>query len=336
MEESRINESNIISEKREPVGDGLLPAFSTSYGIHFDTDCMNVFAALNDGSIDCIFADPPFNLGKNYGNGAAKDRLSREEYLSWSYRWIDEAVRVIKPGGAIFIYILPQWGFHFCVHLEEKGMSFRHWIALSMKGTFPRGKKLYPAHYALLYFTKQTPKTFNHVRIPIPKCRHCGKDSKDYGGYRKCLNPLGLNLADFWEDTSPARHRKFKARRYINELKPMIPQRCFLIATNPMDLIFDPFAGGGSSLEAAEEAGRLWLGSEIATSQAIIDRFGEKSLDGFGIPPASLFSVFREGNKTAIANYTEKLMTASNRDGNRKGGLHGCEKSEDSRHKSAD
>ena len=62
-----------------------------------------------------------------------------------------------------------------------------------MKGTFPRGKKLYPAHYALLYSTKGSPKTFNRdvVRVPVPICRHCKKDVKDYGGHRKYLNPLG-------------------------------------------------------------------------------------------------------------------------------------------------
>ena len=75
-------------------------------------------------------------------------------------------------------------------------MLFRHWIAVSMKGTFPRGRKLYPAHYALLYFTKGVPRIFNRdqVRLPIPKSRHCNKDVKDYGGHRKYLNPLGLNL----------------------------------------------------------------------------------------------------------------------------------------------
>ena len=49
-----------------------------------------------------------------------------------------------------------------------------------MKGTFPRGDRLYPAHYAILYFTKGQPQVFNHVRLPIPACRHCGKDIKDY------------------------------------------------------------------------------------------------------------------------------------------------------------
>jgi site-specific DNA-methyltransferase (adenine-specific) len=108
---------------------------------------------------------------------------------------------VLKPGGAFFIYNLPQWAFHLAAHLELQNMAFRHWIAVSMKGTFPRGTKLYPAHYALLYFTKGAPTTFNRVRLPVPSCRHCGKDIKDYGGHRKFLNPLGLNLTDFWDDT---------------------------------------------------------------------------------------------------------------------------------------
>ena len=215
---------------------GLRPALTTNRGLLYNTDCFNLFAALKSESLDCIFADPKFNLGKDYGNGSAKDALEPVEYLKWCYAWLDEFVRLIKPGGAVFVYTLPQWGFHVARHLERRRMCFRHWIAMSMKGTFPRGKKLYPAHYALLYFTKDQPKTFNRIRLPIPKCRKCGKDIKDYGGHRKYLNPLGLNLTDFWEDTAPARHKKFKSRPHINELKPMIPTRCIEISTNPGEM----------------------------------------------------------------------------------------------------
>ncbi len=248
------------------------PALTTDLGILYAADCMDVLREIKDEAIDTVFADPPFNLAKDYGNGAEKDDLHRDEYLAWCYEWIDECVRVVKPGGAFFIYILPQWGFHFASHLEKRGMLFRHWIALSMKGTFPRGRKLYPAHYALLYFTKGIPNTFNRVRLPIPQCRHCGKDIKDYGGHRKFLNPDGLNLTDFWEDTAPARHRRFKSRWHINELKPMIPRRCFEISTNEGDLVLDPFGGGGSSFEAAQEMGRFWIGCEIQTAAIVVDK----------------------------------------------------------------
>jgi site-specific DNA-methyltransferase (adenine-specific) len=101
----------------------LLPAFSTKLGAVYNTDCMNLLGALKDKCIDTVFADPPFNLGKDYGNGKDKDELDNGEYLGWCYRWIDECVRVLKPGGAMFIYNLPQWAFHVATHLEQQQMT---------------------------------------------------------------------------------------------------------------------------------------------------------------------------------------------------------------------
>jgi site-specific DNA-methyltransferase (adenine-specific) len=274
------------------------PAFSTHLGAVYNTDCMHLLAAIKDESVDCVFADPPFNLGKDYGNGSRKDSLPTAEYLDWCFRWIDECVRVIKPGGAIFIYSLPQWAYHFSVHVESHGMLFRHWIAVSMKGTFPRGRKLYPAHYALLYFTKGTPGTFNRLRLPVPKCRHCGGDIKDYGGHRKYLNPLGLNLTDFWDDTAPARHRKFKARWHINELKPMIPARCIEMSTVKGDVVLDPFGGGGSTFEAAEKLFRYWIGSEIVDCNLIRDRFTQNLPEVEEGRPAALARVFKRSDSS--------------------------------------
>lgn len=255
--------------------DSLEPAFATDFGVVFQTDCFDLLSAMRDNCIDTVFADPPFNLAKDYGNGCHHDDREGSDYLAWCFQWLDELVRVLKPGGSIFIYNLPQWAYHLAAHLEKRGLWFRHWIAVSMKGTFPRGKKLYPAHYALLYFTKGAPITFNRdsVRVPVPKCRHCGGDVRDYGGHRKYLNPLGLNLTDIWDDTAPARHGKFKARWHVNELKPMIPARCIELTTNPGGVVLDPFAGGGSTFEAAQKLNRYWIGTEIVDCGLIRNRF---------------------------------------------------------------
>lgn len=126
------------------------PVLSTSYGLLYEMDCLKFFPAVRDESVDCVFADPPFNLGKVYGCGEVNDALGTDEYLQWSPAWLKECIRVLKPGAALFVYIIPRWGYHFASYLEAQGMLFRHWIAVSMKGTFPRGQKLYPAHYALL------------------------------------------------------------------------------------------------------------------------------------------------------------------------------------------
>jgi len=59
----------------------LQPSLTTRLGLLYATDCFNLFAALKDSSVDCVFADPPFNLGKDYGHGAVKDALEKRDYL---------------------------------------------------------------------------------------------------------------------------------------------------------------------------------------------------------------------------------------------------------------
>jgi len=179
-----------------------------------------------------------------------------------------------------------------------------------MKGTFPRGRN------ALLYFTSGNPTTFNRVRLPVPSCRHCGKDVKGYGGHRKFLNPLGLNLTDFWDDTAPARHRKFKARWHVNELKPVIASRCIEMSTSEGEIILDPFGGGGSTFEAAQKLKRRWIGSEIVDCELIRERF-ERNLPGVerAKPPASLFDIFTSSipcRESSRRSHTEALLSAPN------------------------
>ncbi len=258
------------------------PYLTTPHGALFAGDCLKLMAVMRPQIFDCIFADPPFNLGKDYGNGY-NDQVSQAEYLEWCHQWIHESARLLKPGGALFVYALPELAIKFANIMSDR-LTFRHWIALTMKGTYSRGQKLYPAHYALLYFTRGQPKTFNRLRVPIPTCRHCGKEIKDYGGHRNKLNPRGLNLTDFWEDTSPNRHKRYKVRPGVNELKLMIPERAILMSTDPGDLVLDPFGGGGSTYQAAELHHRRWIGIELHDCSHIRMRLEENLIFCVGHP----------------------------------------------------
>lgn len=269
------------------------PRLTTTNGLLFQMDCLDFLPYVEDESIDCVFADPPFNLSKDYMNGFEDDWDTDASYLRWCYQWIDECCRVLAPGGALFIYSLPRWAYHFAARLDGP-LEFRHWIAMTMKGTFPRGRRLYPAHYALLYFTKGEPKVFNRVRVPIPVCRHCGGEIKDYGGHRDKLNPKGLNLTDFWEDTSPNRHRGSKSRPGVNELKPMIPGRAIEIATQAGDLVLDPFGGGGTTYQEAQRLGRYWVGCEVGDCEPIERRLWDVAATTLGCtPPQAVLDVLR-------------------------------------------
>lgn len=252
------------------------PIYQTKLGRLYRGDCLEILRSINQESLDLVFADPPFNLGKDYGNGSS-DSLADHHYLDWCGQWIKEGVRVLKRGGAFYIFNLPRWNVELGHRLNQEGMLFRHWIAIDIKYSLPIPGRLYPSHYSLLYYTKGKPKFFERPRVPIPVCRHCGGDIKDYGGHRGKLNPAGLNVADVWTDIPPVRHNSTK-RRSANELSIKLLRRVLSISTQPGDLVFDPFGGSGTTYIAAEEMHRRWIGVELGDCDPIVRRLkGERA-----------------------------------------------------------
>lgn len=276
--------SKLVAVRQTP----LVAAHTTEWGQLYQGDCLDFLRSLPDGSVDMLFADPPFNLGKKYGKGISDARRD-DDYLRWSKSWLSECTRVLAGGGSLFVFNLPRWLVEYGAFLNAHEMTFRHWIAMRMPKAFPRGQRLSPAHYGCLYYTKGSPKTFNKVYVPIQTCRHCKGEIRDYGGHRKALNERGINLMDvidapadvwsdapdvlsrgltwseaddLWDDIPPVRHSKYKTRG-ANELAPLMLERLIALSTNPGDLVVDPFGGSGTTFYAAERLGRRWLGSEL-------------------------------------------------------------------------
>ena len=212
-------------------------------------------------SVDVVFLDPPFNIGKDYGKGKSKDKLPPQKYDVWLKNIIRESYRVLKPGGAMFIYHLPETATRLTGYLN-KLLDFRHWIAISMKSTFARGRRLYPAHYALLYYTKGAPGYFNRPKIEPERCRKCGELLKDYGGYWSIIQEKGLNLCDVWTDLSPVRHTK-KKHRDANELPMLLFDRILDISGFENGLYLDPFAGSGNGVMSAINHGMKFIACDI-------------------------------------------------------------------------
>jgi site-specific DNA-methyltransferase (adenine-specific) len=250
----------------------LSPAFTTGQGALFAGDCMKVLPGIADGVADTIFADPPFNLGKEYGD-STDDKRPDESYLDWCKGWISECVRIVKPGGSVFIYNLPRWNILLGAYLDSLGMDFRHWIAIEMSACLPIAGRLHPSHYSMLYYSKGKPNTFRRIRTPVQTCRHCGGEVKDYGGHRGALNPNGITLKDVWTDVPPVRHWKFKSKnRRANALSTKILDRVVEMSTRPGDMVLDPFGGSGTTFSVCEDKGRRWIGIEIDFAPEIIER----------------------------------------------------------------
>lgn len=260
------------------VEDGEPPFFQTSHGALYDGDCIAFLERVGTDTVDTIFADPPFNLDKKYG-AKSNDNLPEAKYVAWCKAWLDECMRVLKPGGALFVYNLPRWNILLGAYLMEQGLTFRHDITVEMKSSLPVAGRLYPAHYSLLYFTKGKPKTFRKIRTPIEVCRHCRGEVKDYGGHRNAMNPLGVNLKDVWTDIPPVRHWKFKSKdRPANALSTKLLDRVIEMSTVEGDIVLDPFGGSGTTFAVAERKNRYWLGSELDFAQQVKERLLDQEI----------------------------------------------------------
>lgn len=254
----------------------MIPKLTTPLGKLYEGDCLTMLAAVPDQSVDLGFADPPFNLGKDY-TSKINDSLHEDDYIKWCKMWLGEMERTLKPGGALFLWNLPKWNLHLGAHLA-KTLTFRHWISVDIKYSLPIQKRLYPSHYSLLYFVKgDKPSIFHPDRLPVPCCKHCGGELRDYGGYKHKMNPEGVNLSDVWTDIPPVRHAKYK-KRDANALSLKLMDRIISMASDPDSLVLDPFGGSGTTFVAAELTGRRWVGSEMECS-TIIQRFAEIESD---------------------------------------------------------
>ena len=94
-------------------------------------DCVAAMADLPEGCVDLIFADPPYNIGFNYGD-QYQDELPHDEYVHWTHRWIDGCSRILKSSGSFYILIGDEYAAEVRLHLRElerRGeLLFRNWI----------------------------------------------------------------------------------------------------------------------------------------------------------------------------------------------------------------
>ena len=70
--------------------------------IVYKEDCITGMSRLEDNSVDIVICDPPYNIGKDFGNNSDKQKM--EDYLIWCDKWISEAIRILKPQGTLYIY----------------------------------------------------------------------------------------------------------------------------------------------------------------------------------------------------------------------------------------
>lgn len=236
-------------------------------------DCIELMQSMRSSSVQMIFADPPFNLNKKYTS--YRDNLPFEEYIQWTETWLNEAYRILKSDGSLFVYNIPKL-LTYTSSILNQFAEFRHWIAWNSNGQ-PLGKTLQPAHYGILFYTKTRNSKFYDVRAPHKKCRKCDVYLKDYGGKEHLRHEFGYQVSDVWDDIHRIRHNSRRIDAHPCQLPIHLIERMILMTTDENDIVFDPFCGGGSAAVAAKQMGRRYIGSDVDQGycEAARDRYNK-------------------------------------------------------------
>jgi site-specific DNA-methyltransferase (adenine-specific) len=238
-------------------------------------DCLNSLAKLRDGSIDLVFADPPFNIGYEYD--IYNDRMKADEYLDWSRRWIGEVARVLKPSGAFWLAI----GDEFAAELKviahrEAGLSLRNWVIWYYTFGVHCSKKFTRSHAHLFYFVKDPKRfTFNDEAIRVPSARQLvyfdnranskGRVPDDTWIIRPQAIPDSFNPEeDTWYFPRVCGTFKERAGWHGCQMPEQLLGRIVKACSNPGEIVLDPFAGSGSTLIVAKKLTRKYLGFELS------------------------------------------------------------------------
>jgi site-specific DNA-methyltransferase (adenine-specific) len=229
--------------------------------IIFNEDALDGLRRIPDGTVDLILADPPYNLGKDYGNES--DQRSVESYLKWTEAWLDEAIPKLKENGSLYIFLTWRFSPEIFVMLKKRMTMMNEIIWDRRVPSMGGSTRSYSSvHDTIGFFVKRKDYYFDldAIRIPYDAETKKARSRSIFVG-AKWLE-LGYNPKDLW---SVARlHREHSERADHPTQKPLeIIERMIKASCPPGGLVLDPFMGSGTTAVAAKKLGRSYVGFEL-------------------------------------------------------------------------
>lgn len=223
---------------------------------------------------DLIFADPPFNIGYEYDQ--YQDKLDYDRYVAWTREWMRACVDVLQPWGSFWVAIGDEYAAEVRLIGRELGLALRNWVIWYYTFGQSTRRKFNRSHAHIFYFVRDEKNfVFNDEPVRVPSARQT-----TYNDRR--ANPRGKMPDDTWilrpadaegifppEDDTWCFSRvcgTFKERQGFHgcQMPEKLLARIILVASNPGQLVLDPFSGSGTTVVTAANLGRRYLGIDLS------------------------------------------------------------------------
>ena len=251
-------------------------------------DAFQILKLLPENSFDLFFADPPYNLTKNFGTNSFK-QTSLDEYEIWLDSWLKDCVKLLKPTASV--YICGDW--RSASAIQRVGMKYFNlrnritWEREKGRGAKANWKN---AAEDIWFFTVSDEFTFNldavktkrKVLAPYTENGEPKDWNKSENGNFRLTHPSNLwtdLTVPFWSMPENTAHPTQKPEKLLAKI--------ILASTNENDLILDPFAGSGTTAVVAKKLNRSFVGIEadenycLLTEKRLALAEKDKSIQGF-------------------------------------------------------
>lgn len=217
---------------------------------------------IENNSVDLIFVDPPYNIGKNF-NGRKDKWKSDEDYLNWCYQWIDLLLKKLKKTGSLYIMTSTQFIPHFDIYLRDK-IEILSRIVWSYDSSGVQAKNYYGSMYEPILFCVKDRNnyTFNSDEILVEAKTGSKRKLIDYR--KNPPQPYNTKKVpgNVW-NYPRVRYRMAEYENHPTQKPIALLERIIKASTNEGDIVLDPFSGTFTTSYVAKKLKRKSIGIEI-------------------------------------------------------------------------
>lgn len=224
-------------------------------------DCLEIMKGIPKGSVDLIWADPPFNVGKDYGSGTKADQ--RNDYFEWCDKWIIEGFRILKDTGSFYLMNITKNIGRLQSTMNDYGI-FLNLIIWKNVCSWATKKSYYPKYQPILFYGKTKDYYFDTY----------AQREKLFSRWGKMTGKMQGQMGDIWLDIpfvwagSTQHPEAILAPQSLSKIHPTqmptdLAKRIIVFSSRRNDICVDLFAGVGAFGLSAYELGRRFIGIEI-------------------------------------------------------------------------
>jgi site-specific DNA-methyltransferase (adenine-specific) len=228
-------------------------------------DCTAVLSSdlIPDASVDLVFADPPYNIGKDFA-GVVDKWPSDQAYAEWCYSWLALCLAKLKPTGSLYVMTSTQAMPFLDLWLRDRCTVLSR-IVWHYDSSGVQARRYYGSLYEPILYCVKDPRayTFNAADIEVEARTGAVRRLIDYRKEKPTPYKSTKVPGNTWYFPR-VRYRMSEYEEHPSQKPEALLERVIRASSNTGDTVLDPFAGTFTTCAVAKALGRRSIGIEIS------------------------------------------------------------------------